>query len=80
MKTVYYADCEQFDNAGTGYYATPQEAEAAFWQENLFSENERARVVVYTRGEDAASPGTLERATYLAGEGSPSPALGICAS
>lgn len=73
---VYYADCDQFDNHRTGYYATEEAAESAFWSENNFSDNEQKQVRVYTRGE-RLSADTFASAISLAKGGSPSPALGI---
>lgn len=78
MTTVYRADCDQFDDHETGYYATPEEAIAAFWSENWFSDSEKARVVVYTTMADSDDPDVIDRANYLAENcASPSPALGI---
>jgi len=74
--TVFYADCDQFDNHRTGYHASAAEAEAAFWLENHFSRNERKAVRVYTN-EIEISDDVIEKAEYLARNGSPSPALGL---
>lgn len=49
---LYYADCDQHDNHRTGLHLTPEAAEAAFWDENTFSESERKRIRVYTRSEE----------------------------
>lgn len=75
-KTVYYADCDAFDNSRTGYYTTAAEAKKAFWDENHFTRDELNRVHVYTR-KVTADENVIESANYLAGTGSPSPALGI---
>lgn len=72
--TAYYADCDQFDNARTGFHSTPEEAEAAFWEENTFADQERARVRVYTR-EVTIGPEEIETARYLVTKGITSPAI-----
>ncbi len=77
-KTVYQADCDEFDNHKTGFYATAAAAVVAFWAENCFSAKERKRVRVYTRARTAGT--VLEEASWLATCGSPSPALGIKAT
>ena len=79
MKTpesVHYADCDQFENHRTGYYANSTDAEAAFWRENVFSDSERARVVLYTR-EVLVDQDVLDDAELRARAGSPSPGLFI---
>lgn len=74
---VYQANCDQFDNCCTGYYATPEEAIEALWAENVWTPREKARVVPWTRAADSEDPETLESARNLADGGSPSPVLGI---
>lgn len=78
IKTVYYADCDQFDNHATGYYATAAEAEKAFRAENFsfFSASELKRVQVYSRAVEATDE-LIEQAKHLLEAGSPSPALGL---
>lgn len=76
LTTVYFADCDQFDNHRTGYYATAEEAIAAFWAENRFSKSEREEVRVYARPV-AVDDDRMEDAKWLLSQGSPSPALGF---
>jgi hypothetical protein len=75
--TVYRATCDEFDDHSTGYHTTEEAAVAAFWNENWFTEAERARVNVYTLAEDAHHEDTASLAKTLSDMGSPSPALGI---
>lgn len=75
MRTVFQADCDQFDNSQTGYYATEDEAIDAFWAENSFTDNERGKVRVYTREVKISE--ASEDAQFLMDQGSPSPALGL---
>ena len=77
MTQVYRAECDQFDDSATGYYATEAEAIEAFWTENTFSDRERQTVSVYATARDAADSDVREWALAMAEEGSPSPALGI---
>lgn len=74
--TVYFADCDQFDNHRTGYYATADEAIAAFWDENHFSASETKEARPYAR-EAKVTDDLIEDAKWLLGNGSPSPALGM---
>ena len=71
---VFHANCEQFDNHATGFYSTPEQAEAAFWAENEFTKLERQRVRVYTCVQDDCDE-LREIAAYRAKNGSPSPAF-----
>jgi hypothetical protein len=72
----WVADCDQFDDAGTGYHPSEDGAKAAFWRENTFSESERERVCVYAR-EVEIGPDEVINALRMAFGGYSSPALGI---
>lgn len=78
MATVYYADCDQYDNHRTGYHATPEAAIEAFWQENHFSDSERVHIRVYTRDVEVTAE-VREDAAWLETQGIDSPGLAMCA-
>jgi hypothetical protein len=76
MKTVWYADCDEFDNCRTGYYHTEAEAIEAFQTETelFLSEAERKQARMYTRSV-LADRRVIRTAWALADRGTPSPAL-----
>ena len=74
---VYQADCEQSDDSMTGFYSTPDEAINAFWNENIFSDREKAYISVYTRAYISEHPEVKDQAKELAERGIASPGLGI---
>ena len=82
---VFQAQCDQFDDSVTGYYGTEHEALAAFDSENVFSEAELKRVQPYATlievdaDDEDAMKELLWFAWQLAGQGKPSPGLGIAA-
>lgn len=71
-REVFCADCDQFDNHATGYYASTQEAEEAFWGESRFEDSEKRRILVYSRGEKVTED-LVEIAKSKKDAGSPSP-------
>ena len=77
-KTVFYADCDEFDNHATGFYTSKRAALQAFKEESLFwfSDSAKARCNPYVR-EEETTPETVMSAIHLAFGGSPSPAFGI---
>jgi len=74
MTKIFQADCDEFDDSKTGFYATEQDAIDAFWNENRFSDAERKRVTVYAREKEIDSD-VIDEAYFLDRQGSPSPAI-----
>lgn len=79
-RVIYQAKCDQFDDSASGYHASEEEAEAAFWALNTWTDSERRRVQVYIVEGYADDPEIIEHAAFLATRGVPSPALGVAAT